>query len=123
MGRLIAFMANSMRTAGLAAPRALACNEQSALLLDTATGLARLAHRPGSNITGSAYALTVAAGAPSVLVPHTPLTWPGGVRVQRILPGDVFDVRRFVLVSGDGGAPYTISVHAGVLRSSTGTIY
>ena len=113
MGRLLAFMANSV-SRGWPQPVGFACNESTAMLLDGETGVGQLVG------VGPAYAV-FATGMPSVVAPNEPLSW-ANITVQKLMPGDLFSFRTFQRLDTQV-PPYTLTVNRGVLSSSTGSIY
>jgi cyanophycinase-like exopeptidase len=108
MGRTLAFMCRIAENNWAVQPRAIAVDEQTALLVDE-----------GGDVTvvglGTAYFLE-APGRAEVCRPSTPLTYTG-VDVYRVSPGATFDLGRWV---GRGGLPYKVSATAGVLSSTLG---
>jgi cyanophycinase len=108
MGRTLAFMCRIAENNWAVQPRAIAVDEQTALLVDE-----------GGDVTvvglGTAYFLE-APGRAEVCRPSTPLTYTG-VDVYRVSPGDTFDLGRWV---GRGGLSYKVSATAGVLSSTLG---
>jgi cyanophycinase-like exopeptidase len=114
MGRTLAFMCRVAAGGWSAAPRAIAVDEQTALLVDT-DGLATVAG------WGGAYFLE-APGPAETCRPAMPLTYLG-VDVYRVAPGGgTFDLARWF---GRGGTAYRVSAIAGVLSSTQadGSIY
>ena len=113
MGRDLAFMCRIYINGWSPAPRDIAVDERTALLIDergtaTVTG------------TGSVYFMQ-APGAPEVCQPKMPLTYQN-IAVYRIQSSDSFDLSRW---TGRGGTSYTVSANAGVLSSTQpgGSIY
>ena len=97
--------AASRSTTGRAAPRGIAVDEQTALLIDGGS-----ASVVGS---GNVYFLT-APGPAEVCEPKTPLTY-RNVAVHRITVGNTFNVSSW---SGSGGVDYAVTAEAGVLTST-----
>ena len=112
MGRTLAFMCRVSASGWSASPRAIAVDEETALLID------------GSNAavvgTGAAYFLQ-APGPAEVCQPKAPLTY-SAIGVYRVSRGATFDLARW---SGKNGTAYTVSAIGGVLSStnSGGSIY
>ncbi len=114
MGREVAFMARVAAAGWSGAPRGIAVDEQTALLVDPASGQATVEG------TGAVYFLQ-APGLPETCQARTPLTYLN-LALQRIRAGDGFDLRAWVAT---GGAAYTLSATAGVLTSTQagGSLY
>lgn len=120
MGRLITFLARinleqvSGQPGGKAAPaKGIAVDEETAFLMNAdATG----------QVVGSAAVYFLETPGPAEICrPGAPLTF-ANVKVYREMAGNTFDLANW---TGSGGTAYTISVEAGVLRSSQpgGRIY
>ncbi len=107
MGREIAFMARVATSGWSNAPRGIAVDEQTALLIDVASGTATVEGN------GSVYFLK-APGMPEVCQAKTPLTYLN-LNLQRIQLGGAFDLNRWLAT---GGTTYSISATAGVLSST-----
>ena len=107
MGREIAFMARVATNGWSNAPRGIAVDEQTALLIDPASGSATVEG------TGAVYFLR-APGMPQTCQAKTPLTYLN-LGIQRIHMGDAFNLNTW---TATGGAAYTISAAAGVLSST-----
>ena len=113
MGRDLAFMCRIFTNGWSAAPRDIAIDEKTALLIDS---------RGQATVVGSSTAYFMQApGAPQVCQPKTPLTY-DNVSVYRIDASGSFDLMRW---TGRGGVAYTVSADAGVLSSTQagGAIY
>ena len=112
MGRTLAFMCRIAASGWSAAPRAIAVDEETALLIDGSAAAV-----VG---TGAAYFLQ-SPGPAEVCQLKTPLTYTG-IDVYRISRGATFDLARW---SGRSGAAYTVSATGGVLSSTNagGSIY
>lgn len=106
MGRDLAFLCRIYLNGWSSAPRDIAIDERTALLID-ASGSASVV---GS---GTVYFMQ-APGAPQVCQPKTPLTYQN-INVYRIDSTGTFDLGRW---SGRGGTAYTVSANAGVLSST-----
>jgi cyanophycinase len=106
MGRSIAFLCRVAANGWSAAPRGIAVDEQTALLID-AQGQAGIV---GS---GNVYFLS-APGAPEVCRSRQPLTY-RNIGVQRLRAGDTFDLGAW---QRSGGSAYTLTVEAGALSST-----
>ena len=113
MGRDLAFMCRISTQGWSNAPRDIAIDEQTALLID-ATG-------HGTLVGSSTAYFMQAPGAPQVCAPKTPLTYTN-IAVYRITASGSFDLATW---SGTGGRAYTVSANAGVLSSTQpgGSIY
>ncbi len=111
MGRTLAFMCRIAASGWSAAPRAIALDEETALLIDGSAAVVG---------TGAAYFLQ-APGPAEVCQPKMPLTYTG-IDVFRISRGATFDLARW---SGRNGTAYTVSATGGVLSSTNtgGSIY
>jgi cyanophycinase len=106
MGREIAFLCRVAANGWSAAPRGLAVDEQTALLIP-AQGAASVV---GS---GNVYFLK-APGLPETCRSRQPLTY-RNITVDRIRAGDAFDLATW---QRTGGSAYTVSAEAGVLTST-----
>jgi cyanophycinase len=122
MGRLLGFMARLLTDAWPAghpaAVRGVACDEQSAALVDPAVGVARvLVETDGP--THVCYFMTAYAAAPRVCAPGTNLTL-ADVTVFRAssAEGGAFDLAAWAPVPGSGGASYNVSAVNGALAST-----
>lgn len=108
MGRTLAFMARIAKAGWSYQPRAIAVDEQTALLID---------EWGGASVVGAGTAYFLRALAPAeTCEPSMPLTYLN-VNVYRVAPGATFDLARW---SGHGGLPYQVSAIAGVLSSTQG---
>lgn len=113
MGRTLVFMARILQDGRAKEIRDIAVDERTALLLD-----------PDGQATvvgaGHAYFLQ-STKAPAVCKPETPLTFQG-IAVHSLAAGEHFDVARW---STTDGTSYTLSVEAGVIKSTLagGAIY
>mgnify|MGYP001496496330 CR=1 FL=1 len=113
MGRELAFLCRVAANGWSAAPRGVAVDEQTALLID-AQGVASVVGN------GRAYFLR-APGLPEVCKAKTPLTY-RNIAVDRVAAGDGFNLTTWQRIGGTG---YTVSAEAGALRSTQagGAIY
>ena len=113
MGRELAFLCRVAANGWSAAPRGIAVDEQTALLID-AQGAASVVGN------GRAYFLR-APGLPEVCKAKTPLTY-RNIAVDRVAAGDGFNLATWQRTGGTG---YTVSAEAGTLRSTQagGAIY
>lgn len=112
MGRNIAFLCRMSANGWSTAPRGIAVDEQTALLIDNAG--------QGSVVgLGSVYFLQ-APGAPEVCAAKTPLTY-RNIAVQRIKQavGSAFNLGTW---TGTGGLSYTVTAERGVLSSTPNTL-
>ncbi len=111
LGRTLVFLAR-MVTDGWASPaRAIAVDEESAVLVET-DGTATVVGK------APAYFIETTTKA-AVCKPGAPLTM-AGFKTYRVPPGGAFNLKTW---SGTGGAAYVLSVNAGVVSSSTGKVY
>jgi cyanophycinase len=108
MGRTLAFMCRVAESNWTVQPRAIAVDEQTALLIDD-RGLVDVVG------LGTAYFLE-APGRAETCRPSTPLTYTH-IDVYRVAPGSTFDLGNW---SGRGGTRYQVSAIAGVLSSTLG---
>ncbi len=112
MGRDLAFMCRVYTNGWSSAPRDIAIDEKTALLIDS-----------GGNgkLVGSSTAYFLQAGAPQTCQPGIPLTYQN-VGVYRIDASGSFNLSTW---KGKGGVAYTVSANAGVLSSTqaNGSIY
>lgn len=106
MGRDIAFLCRVAANGWSAAPRGIAVDEMTALLV---------ANGGYASVVGSGKVYFLQApGLPQVCVAKQPLTY-RNIGIARIAAGDGFDLFNWMPV---GGTAYTVSVEAGVLASS-----
>jgi cyanophycinase len=108
MGRTIAFMARIAAAGWSYQPRAIAVDEQTALLIDD-SGVASVVG------PGTAYFLR-ASGPAEDCAPSTPLTYMN-IDVYRVTAGATFNLGRW---TGRGGQFYQVSAIGGVLWSTLG---
>lgn len=107
MGRSLGFLARIVADGWSKAPREIAIDEKSTLLVE-ASGRARVVG------TGLGVYFMQVTDAPEVCKPGQPLTL-RSVAAYHAPTGASFDVRAW---SGDGGEAYLISVEAGRIRTS-----
>jgi cyanophycinase len=107
MGRSLGFLARIVQDGWSKAPREIAIDEKSALLVE-ASGRAKVVG------TGLGVYFLQVTDAPEVCKPGLPLTL-RNVAAYHAPTGATFDVRAW---SGDGGEAYSLSVEAGEVRSS-----
>lgn len=106
MGRDLAFLCRVAANGWSNAPRGIAVDEQTALLID--------AQGVGSVVgSGNVYFLR-APGLPEVCSSKTPLTY-RNIAVDRIRAGDGFDLMTWLR---SGGSNYSVSADEGVLSST-----
>ncbi|HEV8693956.1 MAG TPA: cyanophycinase [Lysobacter sp.] len=106
MGRDLAFLCRVAANGWSNAPRGIAVDEQTALLID--------AQGSGSVVgSGNVYFLK-APGLPEVCRSKTPLTY-RNIAVDRIRAGDAFNL---MIWQRSGGTTYSVSADAGVLSST-----
>jgi cyanophycinase-like exopeptidase len=117
IGRTVAMLARLLADGWTANARALAADRETSVHVDPATGIAEI-FSTGEHETPYAYFLS-ADKQPAVCEPGIPLGL-HKVQVQRLAPGDRFDLRSW---SSEGGIDYSLDVDAGVLKSSRGDIY
>jgi cyanophycinase len=106
MGRDLAFLCRIYTNGWSNAPRDIAIDERTALLIDNRGN--------GSVVGTSTVYFMQAQGAPQVCQPNTPLTYTG-ISVYRIDASGSFDLGHWV---GRNGTSYTVSATAGVLSST-----
>ena len=105
MGRTLAFMARIAAEGWDTTPRAIALDEETALLIESGD----------ADVVGNGAAFFLQApGAAETCKAKTPLTYKN-VGVYRIAPGGSFNLDRW---SGSGGDAYQVSAMAGVLSST-----
>src|SRR5580700_3575108 len=107
MGRSLGFLARIVQDGWSKAPREIAIDEKSALLVE-ASGRAKVVG------TGLGVYFLQVTDAPDVCKQGQPLTL-RNVAAYRAPTGAKFDVQAW---SGDGGEPYSISVEAGRIHTS-----
>lgn len=110
-GRTVAFLARLIKDGWATSARDIAVDEATAILVE-ANGSAT---RVGS---GAAYFIS-SNGVPAVCVSGTPLTYTG-LPVYKVSGSATFNLSTW---TGSGGTAYTVSVNAGALTSSNGSIY
>ena len=106
MGRDLAFLCRIYLNGWSSAPRDIAIDEQTALLLDSAGN--------GTVVGISTVYFLQAPGAPQVCQSGTPLTYQN-IGVQRINSSGTFSLSTW---KGTGVTAYTVSANAGVLSST-----
>ena len=106
MGRDLAFLCRVYENGWSAAPRDIAIDEQTALLLDSSGN--------GTVVGISTVYFLQAPGAPQVCQNNTPLTYQN-IAVQRINSSGTFSLSKW---SGTGVTSYSVSANAGVLSST-----
>lgn len=113
MGRDLAFMCRIYTNGWSSAPRDIAIDEKTALLIDS--------NGSGKVVGSSNVYFMQAPGAPEVCQPGVPLTYQN-IAVYRINATGSFALSTW---KGKGGTTYTVSANAGVLSStqSNGSIY
>ncbi|MGA2377171.1 MAG: cyanophycinase [Candidatus Sulfotelmatobacter sp.] len=107
MGRSLGFLARIVQDGWSEAPREIAIDEKSALLVE-ASGRGKVVG------TGLGVYFLQVTDAPEVCKPGQPLTL-RNIAAYRTPPGAGFDVRAW---SGDGGEAYSISVELGQIHTS-----
>jgi cyanophycinase len=106
MGRLITFMARSYTNGWTLTPRAIAADEQTALLIDGSGNAAVVGN--------STVYFFSAPGGPQICQPGVPLTYQN-LSVYRINASGTFNLTHW---TGSNGMAYTVSANAGVLTST-----
>ncbi|HWJ04584.1 MAG TPA: cyanophycinase [Steroidobacteraceae bacterium] len=106
MGRTLAFLCRIHANGWSAAPRGIAIDEETALLIDGAG--------KGTVVGNSNVYFIAAPGAPEICQPRTPLTY-RNVAVRKLGAGGAFDVAAW---RGNQGITYSVSAEAGVLSST-----
>jgi cyanophycinase len=107
MGRSLGFLARIVQDGWSKAPREIAIDEKSALLVE-ASGRAKVVG------TGLGVYFLQVTDAPELCKPGQPLTL-RNVAAYHAPTGATFDLRAW---SGDGGEPYSMSVEAGEIHTS-----
>jgi cyanophycinase len=111
LGRLLVFLARLVQDGWTDTARAIAVDQEAALLVE-ADGSATAVGK------GPIYFMETTSH-PTVCRPGVPLTMQG-IRTLRVAPGGAFNLASW---SGSGATPYTLSVEAGKVSSSTGALY
>jgi cyanophycinase len=111
LGRLVTFLARIVKDGWASSARGIGVDEATAILVEP-TGAATRVGR------GAAYFIS-SAGVPQVCVSGSPLTYTG-VPVYKVSGTATFHLATW---TGSGGMSYTVSVNAGALSSSNGSIY
>src|SRR5947208_2982158 len=106
MGRDLAFLCRIYTNGWSNAPRDIAVDEKTALLIDGAGN--------GTIVGSSTVYFMQAPGAPEVCQPKTPLTYQN-ISVYRIDASGSFNLNHW---TGKNGVAYAVSVNAGVLSST-----
>src|SRR5256885_9766429 len=106
MGRDLAFLCRVYSNGWFNAPRDIAIDEKTALLIDGAGN--------GTVVGSSTVYFMQAPGAPEVCQPKTPLTYQN-ISVFRIDSSGTFNLNHW---TGKNGTAYTVSANAGVLSST-----
>jgi len=113
MGRDLAFLCRIFLNGWSAAPRGIAIDEQTALLIDASGN--------GTVVGNSTVYFLQAPGGPQVCQAKTPLTYQN-IGVYRITASGTFDLTHWI---GRSGTTYSVSANAGVLSSTQagGSVY
>jgi len=111
MGRLLTFIGRVIKDGWASSARGIGIDEATAMLVE-ANGSAT---RVGS---GAVYFIS-SNGVPAVCVSGSPLTYTG-LPVYKVSGSATFNLATW---SGTGGTAYTLSVNAGAVSSSNGSIY
>jgi cyanophycinase len=107
MGRTLGFLARIIKDGWSAAPREVAIDEKSSVLVE-ADGKATVIG------TGKGAYFLRPTSAPEVCVKGTPLTF-RGINVYRVPSGGRFDL---ISWTGDGGTAYSLSIDRGKIEST-----
>jgi len=106
MGRVVAFLCRVAANGWSSAPRGIAADEMTALLV---------AGNGSASVVGSGHVYFLQApGLPQVCAAKQPLTY-RGIGVTRIATGDSFNLATWTAV---GGTAYSVNAEAGVLSST-----
>jgi cyanophycinase len=111
LGRLLVFLARIVQDGWSPTARAIAVDQEAALLVEADGSAAAVGKGP-------VYFMETTS-RPTACRPGLPLTI-DGIRTVRVAPGGSFDLTSW---SGPGATPYELSVDAGKVSSSTGSIY
>jgi hypothetical protein len=111
MGRSVAFLARLIKDGWASSAHNIAVDEATAILVEPTGAATRVG-------TGAAYFMS-SNGVPAVCVSGTPLTYTS-IPVYKVSGAATFNLATW---TGSGGLAYTVSVNAGALTSSKGTIY
>lgn len=111
LGRTVAFLARVIKDGWASSVRGIAVDEMGAILVQPNGSATRVG-------TGNAYFFT-SNGMPQTCLSGTPLTYTG-IAVYKVSGSATFNLSTW---TGSGGTAYTVSVNAGALSSSNGSIY
>lgn len=111
MGRLITFLGRIIKDGWASAARGIAVDEATAILVEPSGAATRVG-------SGAVYFLS-SNGMPATCVSGSPLTYTG-LPVYKVSGAATFNLASW---TGSGGTAYTLSVNAGALSSSNGSIY
>lgn len=117
IGRTIAFLARLVTDGWTDQGRAIAADRETAVHVDTATGIATVFSTPDHE-TPYAYFMRTTV-KPELCSPDQPLSF-GGIDVYRIGPGGSFNIGAWL---GEGGISYTLGAENGKLISSRESAY
>jgi cyanophycinase len=111
MGRSVAFLARILKDGWASSAHNIAIDEATAILVNPNGSATRVG-------SGAAYFMS-SNGMPAVCVSGTPLTYTG-IPVYKVSGAATFNLATW---TGSGGLAYTVSVNAGALSSSNGSVY
>lgn len=117
IGRTVAMLARLLADGWTSEAHAVAADRETSVHVDPASGIAQI-FSTADHETPYVYFLSARDRA-AVCEPGRPLDM-HNILVQRLTPGDTFDLRTWVAT---GGIEYLLDVDAGVLKSSRGDIY
>lgn len=111
MGRLLAFLGRIIKDGWASSVRGIGVDEATAILVEPNGSATRVG-------TGAAYFVS-SNGMPTTCVSGTPLTYTG-LATYKVSGAATFNLATW---AGSGGTAYTLSVNAGAVSSSNGSIY
>jgi cyanophycinase len=111
LGRLVVFLGRIIKDGWASSVHGLGIDEATAILVEPNGSATRVG-------SGAAYFMT-SNGVPMTCVSGTPLTYTG-LAVYKVSGAATFNLATW---TGTGGTAYTVSVNAGALSSSNGSIY
>jgi cyanophycinase-like exopeptidase len=109
--RTLVFLARIVTDGWAPAPRAIAVDQESAVLVEANGAATVVGKAPTYFIETTTKAAVCTRGTPPTM---------GGFKTYRVPPGGSFNVKTW---SGNGGTSYVLSIDAGVVSSSSGKIY
>jgi cyanophycinase len=111
MGRLLAFIGRIIKDGWASSARGIGIDEATAMLVEPNGSATRVG-------SGAVYFVS-SNGVPAVCVSGSPLTYTG-LPVYKVSGAATFNLATW---TGTGGTAYTLSVNAGAVSSSNGSIY